>query len=286
MKVEKEGINLNAARLQNGSVIAAIDYSTTEHGPGIYCLDVTCQVPVHFVQESRKVPFFKTSGKGDSVHKELCAFASKMTFERSVDKVTQFQQELQSKVEPIFVRLNTNKLDPDYEPRSVERETTNKEVDARELKIKEDSPKPPQTVSSLKSLKKLFQTAEPDLLASVYVSYNGHKLPITELISDQFIAAKKLWQGTTLNIPYFIHGEITRIVRLEKVWYFNMNEDFYPFTLVVFEKYFKHFTHTDEELLNRPILVMGRLKKNEFNKEKPVTEMVIKANAFIEFLDK
>lgn len=276
---------MNAARLQDGTIIAAKDYSPAEHGLSICCMDIACQVPVHFVQETKKVPFFKTSGKGESVHKELCAFASKMTFERSLFKVTQFQRELQNKVDPIMVRLNTNKLDPDYVPKSVEREGNNKEVDARELKVKDDSPKPPQTVSSLKSLKKLFQTADPDLLASICITYNGHKIPITELISDHFIAAKKLWQGTSLNIPYFIHGEITRIVRLDKVWYFNMGDEVYPFTLVVFEKYFKHFSYTDEELLNRNILVMGRLKKNEFNQDKLVTEMVIKADSYIEFLD-
>lgn len=276
---------MNAARLQDGNIIVAKDYSPEKHGLEIYCMDVACQAPVHFVQEGKKVSFFKTSGKGESVHKELCAFAAKMTFERSLFKVTQFQQELKSQVDPIMVRLNTNKLDPDYVPRTVEREGNNKEVDARELKISNDSPKPPQTVSSLKSLKKLFQTADPDLIASIFISYNGHKLPITELISDQYIAAKKLWQGTTLNLNYFIHGEITSIVRLDKVWYFNMGDETYPFTLVVFEKYFKYFTYTDEELLNRTILVMGRLKKNDFNKDKFVTEMVIKADAYIEFLN-
>ncbi|UXJ71368.1 hypothetical protein [Lysinibacillus fusiformis] len=276
---------MNAARLQDGTIIVAKDYSPETHGLEIYCMDIACRAPVHFVQEGKKVSFFKTSGKGESVHKELCAFAGKMTFERSLFKVTQFQQELKSQVDPIMVRLNTNKLDPDYVPRSVEREGNNKEVDARELKISNDSPKPPQTVSSLKSLKKLFQTADPDLLASIFISYNGHKLPITDLISDQYLAAKKLWQGTSLNVNYFIHGEVTSIVRLDKVWYFNMGDDRFPFTLVVFEKYFEHFTYTDEDLLNRTILVMGRLKKNDFNKDKFVTEMVIKADAYIEFLD-
>ncbi len=281
----KEDLDMNAARLQDGTIIAAKNYSPASHGLDIYCMDIACQVPVHFVQEGKKISFFKTSGKGESVHKELCAFATKMTFERSLFKVTQFQQELKSHVEPIMVRLNTNKLDPDYVPKSIQREEDNNEVNGRELKVKDDSPKPPQTLSSLKSLKKLFQTADPDLLASIFISYNGHKVPITELISDQYIAAKKLWKGTSLNVNYFIHGEITSIVRLDKVWYFNMGEDAYPFTLVVFEKYFKYFTYKDEELLNRTILVMGRLKKNDFNKEKFVTEMIIKADAYIEFLD-
>jgi len=282
---------MNAARLQDGTIIAAKDYCLSEHGAAIYCMDIACKVPVHYVQKSEKNAFFKTSGKGESVHKELCAFATKMTFERSLFKVTQFQQELKSKIDPIIVRLNTDKLDPDYIPKTVTRNSSGnqeqqKEGKTRESKGKADGQNPPQAVSNLKNLKKLFQTEEPDLLASIYANYNGYKLPITELISDQYLAAKKLWQGTALNVPYFIYGEITKIVRLEKVWYFNMGIGSNPFTLVVFEKYFEHFTFTDEDLLNRPILVMGRLKKNDFHKGKFATEMFIKSNTFIEFLDK
>ncbi|MGN4128006.1 hypothetical protein ACMGD3_23830 [Lysinibacillus sphaericus] len=278
---------MNAARLHDGTIIAVKDYCPNEHGVAIYCMDIACQVPVHYVPKSKKAAFFKTSGKGDSVHKELCAFATKMTFERSLFKVTQFQKELKSKVDPIMVRLNIDKLDPDYIPKTTGKKASDKkESIPRELKVDDDSQNPPQAVSSLKNLKKLFQTEEPDLLASIYANYNGYKLPITELISDQYLAAKKLWQGTALNVPYFIYGEITKIVRLDKVWYFNMGNSSSSFTLVVFEKYFKHFTYTDEELLNRPILVTGRLKKNDFKKGEFATEMIIKANSFIEFLDK
>lgn len=279
---------MNAARLQDGAIIAAKDYCPSEHGVAIYCMDVACQVPVHFVQKSKKAAFFKTTGKGDSVHKDLCAFATKMTFERSLLKVAQFQREIKSKVETVFMKINIDKLDPDYIPKTINRTGTTSTggSSSRELIVTDDSNKKPQAVSTLKNLKKLFQTEEPDYLASIYANYNGYKLPITELISDQYLAAKKLWQGTALNVPYFIYGEITKIVKLEKVWYFNMGESSSsPFTLVVFEKYFKYFTYTEEELLNRPILVTGRLKKNDFKKGEFATEMIIKANSFIEFLD-
>lgn len=249
-------------------------------------MDVACRVPVHFVQKSKKAAFFKTTGKGESVHKDLCAFATKMTFERSLFKVTQFQKEIQSKVEPIIMKLNIDKLDPDYIPKTINRTGLNKTPGSSSRVVTDESDKKPQAVTNLKSLKKLFQTEEPDYLATIYANYNGYKLPITEIISDQYLAAKKLWQGTALNVPYFIYGEITKIVRLDKVWYFNMGESSSsPFTLVVFERNFKHFTYTDEELLNRPILVTGRLKKNDYKKDEFVTEMIIKANSFIEFLD-
>ena len=138
-------------------------------------------------------------------------------------------------------------------------------------------------------MKKLFLTGEPDLLASVIISINGFKIPISELIVDQHTAHTKVMKNLALDVPYFVHGTITKIVRLPRVWYFNMNEDGYYFTLVVFERYFKYFTFKDEELIGRPILVMGKLKQNKFNEgkvnAKDGTEIILKSNDYIEFLD-
>lgn len=278
---------MHSARLMNGSIVAAKNYSLEEHGVSLFCMDAICNAPVHFVRESSKSSFFKTSGKGDSVHKEGCAFASKLSFENTVSKVSIFQQELRSSGGDEFViRLNTNKIDPDYVPRNIEREAKEKEVDPTQIKVKQETNDPPQTLSSLSSLKKLFTTVDADLLAGIVVSVQGYKLPISQLISDYRSIHQRLWSGTALNIPYFVHGTIQKIVRLPKVWYFNLHDgqDFY-FTLVVFEKYFNHFTLTDEELMERPVLVMGKLRKNTFNQTKPSTEMVIKSNKYIEFLD-
>lgn len=278
---------MHSARIMDGSIVAAKKYNPDIHGSTIFCMDSTCNVPVHFVRESEKIAFFKTSGKGNSVHKESCAFATRLSFERAVSKVNVFQQEQRSEgLDEFIVRLNTNKLDPDYIPRSIERESTEKEVDPTNIKIKQDKVTPPQTVSSLTSIKKLFTTVEPDLLATITVSVQGYKLPISQLISDYQSIHKRLWNNQTLNIPYFIYGSIQKIVRLGKVWYFNMHDgdDFY-FTLIVFEKYFKYFTYTDEQLLERPILVMGKLRKNTFKENHRNTEMIIKSNKYIEFLD-
>lgn len=278
---------MHSARLLDGRIVSAKSYSIEEHGSSIFCMDSSCNVPVHFVQESEKVPFFKTSGKGSSVHKEGCAFASKLSFERAVSKVSVFQQELRkNSADEFVIRLNTNKIDPDYVPRSIERDSKEKEVDPTQIKVKQDKVDPPQTLSSLTSLRKLFTTVEPDLLASIVVSVQGYKLPISQLISDYHSIHHRFWKNQTLNIPYFIHGTIQKIVRLNKVWYFNLHDgdDFY-FTLVVFEKYFKHFTYTDEQLLERPVLVMGKLRKNTFQENRQNTEMLIKSNKYLEFLD-
>lgn len=281
---------MHSARLGDGRIISAKDYLPDVHGPSLFCLDSTCKVPVHYVQESEKVPFFKTSGKSASVHIQGCAFASKLTFESAVSKVSAFQQEFsENGLDEFVVRLNTNKLDPDYVPRE-RGEPKEKEVDPnaiKEIKEKKEKTDKPQTLSTLASLVKLFTSVEPDLLATVKISYQGHKLPISLLISDYYSIHHRLWKGETLDIPYFIHGQIHKIIRLPRVWLFNMHdqEKEFFFTLVVFEKYFNHFTYTDEELLERPILVMGKLRKNTFKEGQQNTEMVIKSNDYIEFLD-
>lgn len=74
-------------------------------------------------------------------------------------------------------------------------------------------------------------------------------------------------------------------MRREKVWYVNfVKKDDCRFSLVIFDKYFKHFTYTDEQLKGRNVLAYGFLKKNNFNEELKSTEMLIKSNKCIEFL--
>jgi hypothetical protein len=51
----------------------------------------------------------------------------------------------------------------------------------------------------------------------------------------------------------------------------------------VFEKYFKHFTYTNEQLEGKNVLAWGILKKNVY-KDKNTTEMVIKSNKYLEFI--
>lgn len=274
------------AKLADNTVVNATDFQEMSQQTPIFCMD--CRAPVHFVKESNKVAFFKTSGKGASVHLEGCAFAAPMTFTESVGKIMQLQKEMITQVEPIVVRLSLNKLDPEYVAQDRGR-PNEQEVTGRTLKVPNDGPKQPKTLTTLKGLKKLFLTGEPDLLASVIISINGFKIPISELIVDQQTAHTKVMKNLALDVPYFVHGTITKIVRLPRVWYFNMNEDNYYFTLVVFERYFKYFTFKDEELIGHPILVMGKLKQNKFNEgkanAKEGTEIIIKSNDYLEFLD-
>lgn len=281
---------MHSALLDDGKVVTAKAYDESLHGVRIVCMDKSCGVPVYFIPGSKEVvPHFKTSGKGKSIHKEGCGFAKKLTFQESVAKVSEYQASLREQgIREFVVRLNLNSIDPDFVARTNEIEPKEKEpADKKELDsdaLKEDKTTP-QSIGSLRSVKKLFTTVEPDLLAAIIVSVKGKRIPISELIRHHQIAHTALWEGTTLDVPYFIHGSIEKVIRREKVWYimFTATENTF-FSLVIFNRHFKYFTFKDSELIGKDVLAYGMLKKNEFNKEKNVTEMIIKSNKYIEFL--
>mgnify|MGYP001359432984 CR=1 FL=1 len=280
---------MHSAILPNGKLITAKEYDPKRHGVIIYCMDQSCKVPVHFVKGDDKVaPHFKTSGKGDSIHKSGCGFARKLTFEETVSKVEEYQETLQKQgISDIIVRLNIDKIDPDYVPREVNREPKEKknepppEIDKKLLREKAETP---SSLSSLASIKKLFQSVEPDLLARIIISIKGNRIPISKLICHYTKAHELLWNNEALDVPYFIYGVVKKVIRREKVIYITFHTSDYFFTLVVFEKYFKHFTYSDDDLIDKEILATGYLRKNEFQKDKPSTEMIIKSNKYIEFL--
>lgn len=274
---------MHSALLPNGMIVAASEYSPDRHGVNIHCMDASCKVPVIFIQQTdNTIPHFKTSGKGGSIHKPGCGFFKKLTFQESVSKVSEYQRTFQnSGLQEIIVRMNLNSIDPDYEPKSIEREKKEKKIDGVEVKIKKDN-ETPQTIASLKAVKKLFTGYEPDILASIMISVKGIKIAISELIQDYQKAHDALWSDElSSNLPYFVHGTVDKVIRRDKVWYVNFTNNF---SLVVFERNFKHFTYKDEQLVGKEILAYGYLKKNTFIKERQSTEMLIKSNRYLEFL--
>ncbi|MFD5853714.1 hypothetical protein ACFWGC_26635 [Cytobacillus pseudoceanisediminis] len=278
---------MRSAILASGQLISANEYTPEIHGSQILCMDPSCKAPVIFVPSSDTISsHFKTSGKGESIHAINCGFFQSLSFQDSVAKVTEYQNIIQNSSKELVVRINMNAIDPDYKPRAVEREEKEKEKkDGQEVKIKKEQT-PPQTVSSLRSVKKLFTSYGPDVLASIIISIKGTKVPISYLIRNYKEAHEALWTDKlNQNLPYFVHGVIEWVIRRDKVWYINfVNEDNCLYSLVIFEKYFKHFTYKDDELKGKEILAYGYLKKNTFSKEKQSTEMQIKSNSYIEFL--
>lgn len=83
---------------------------------------------------------------------------------------------------------------------------------------------------------------------------------------------------------YFVYGTVSKILRRNKVVYISFEKiNDTPFTLVVFEPHFSHFTYKDKQLLGKDVLVYGFFKKNEFNGNKE-TEMVIKSNKYTTYI--
>ncbi len=283
-------LTMHSACLPDGKVITATSYDECLHGSLLSCIDKSCGVPVIFVQGTKDIiPHFKTSGKGASVHHKTCGFFRKLTFEETVSKVSEYQNSLRAYgIREFVVRLNLNSIDPDYEIRTLER--TPKEVEEKEKEelesdaLKEETASP-KSIGSLRSIKKLFSTVEPDLLASIIVTVKGIRVPISELIRFYEHAHKALWDDKTLDVSYFIHGTVEKVVRRDKVWFINFHTtDNCFFSLVIFDRHFKHFTLKDNELIGKSILAYGYLKKNTYTKDKQATEMVIKSNKYIEFL--
>ncbi|MDQ0271248.1 hypothetical protein [Cytobacillus purgationiresistens] len=278
---------MHSALLPNGKLVTANDYAYDIYGTRIFCMDQSCSVPVIFIPPSKeKSGYFKTSGKGLSVHNPDCGFFQTLSFQNTVAKVQEYQKAIQSSSSPneITVRMNLNSLDPDYSPRVLEKEEKEHKKEET-IKIKKDN-NTPQSISSLKSIKKLFTSTEPDILASILVSIKGLKIPISELIRPCLDAHNALWSDSlNQSIPYFVHGKVEKVIRREKVWYINLSteEDVY-FSLVIFEPYFKYFDLKDSELLNKEILAYGLLKKNNYTKDRQSTEMIIKTQKYIEFL--
>ena len=278
----------SAILIHSKKLITAKSYDEELHGKCLECMDKSCGAPVIYIPERQGVAaHFKTSGKGESIHKATCGFGKNLDFATALSKVNEYQEDYgKHGIREILVRLNLNTIDPDYEPRVINRESNEeKEVAELDEKVLKSTAPTPKSIGSLKTVKKLFTTVEPDLLASIIISGKGSKVPVSELIRSSKDAHKALWENMTLDFPYFIHGTIEKVIRREKVWFIKLDaiEDTY-FSLVVFEKYFHHFTYKDAELVGRSILAYGYLKKNEFNKEKPATEMIIKSNKYIEFL--
>ena len=280
---------MHSALLPDGKVVTAVTYDANLHGTRLQCMDKGCRAPVSYIPGTHEiVAHFKTSGKGDSVHKEGCGFARKLSFQETVNKVGEYQADISKQgVREIVVRLNLNSIDPDYESRAVEREDSEKVKEKQELDdkaLKESKPTPKQ-IGSLKTVKKLFTTVEPDLLASIYLSIKGNKIPISELIMTHEQAHHALWEERALSVPYFIHGKIDKVIRREKVWYINFQTPAeYYFSLVLFDRHFQHFTYSDKDLIGKEIMACGLLKKNKYKEEKKSTEMIIKSNKYIEFL--
>jgi len=276
------------ALMHSGKVVTAAEYNPNTHGNRIYCIDKACKVPVIHVSKGGKEAHFKTTGKLESKHNPSCGFYEPLDVISAIKKVSEYQDELlNGGLKELIIRLNMLRIDPEYEPRQIEKKEKEEDDGEKEEKIKASSGnEQSSTISSVKSVAKLLMMHEPDVLASILLNIGGgRKVPLSSLIVNQEVAHELLWSDCMLkNSGYFVFGKIHSVLRREKVIYVTFEKvNDCPFTLVVFDKYFKYFTFTDEALIGQTVLCFGHLRKNEYL-GKNTTEMLIKSNKYIERL--
>lgn len=279
--IERDGEMLSA-KLHDGKVVSSLEYDANVHGHRIFCLDKKCKAPLIFVQgNDTRAAHFKTSGKGDSVHRSGCGFYQPLDLVESINKVKEYQQDgVQNDMKEIVIRLSMNRIDPDKETSTIEREKGKK--DPNNIKVKNDS-LTPQSISSVKGAVKLLTEYEPDILSSILINVGGgRKVPISDLIVDQDQAHKILWNDDIMNnVGYFVYGKVAKMVKREKVMYINFEDKNVPFTIVIFQKHWNDFSYSEKQLIGKDVLVYGHLRKNEYQ-DKQLTEIIIKSDKYLE----
>jgi hypothetical protein len=278
---------LKTALLHNDQVIHADAYDSQKHGTRLYCIDKTCRAPLIFVPKSKKAAaHFKTTGRHDSQHTPTCGFFQPLECKDAIRKVKEYQGFFLEgeNIHETVIRLDMKRIDPDYEPRQVERSGENKEKKEK-IKVKEERENP-ESVGSVKSVVKLLTSYEPDLLATVLFNVGGgRKVPLSSIVINQEDAHHILMANEVIrNVGYFVYGTVKNLIRREKVWYVNYEPvNNITFTLVIFDRYFEYFTYTDEELVGKDVLTYGFLRKNEYQGEIR-TEMLIKSDKYLEII--
>ncbi|WP_214483766.1 hypothetical protein [Bacillus sp. SM2101] len=276
---------MNTALLHNGEIITAKEYDESTNGSRIYCIDKNCRAPlIHVVKTQNKSEHFKTTGKGESKHKQKCGFYEPLDLLESVAKVKEYQEDLGDNMNETLIRLNMNRIDPDHESKAVERGKKDKKDDSTKIKVKQDNDTP-ASISSVKSVVKLITEYEPDILASILVNVGGgYKIPISELVVKHIDAHKMLWEDRVFDVGYFVYGKVANMIKRDKVQYINFDEEQgVAFTIVLFQKYWHEFNYSNEELVGKHVMVYGHLRKNEYQGKRE-TEMIIKSDKYVEVL--
>lgn len=270
------------ARLHDNKLVFSYDYQIDIHGNRLFCVDKKCNAPLIFIPGNEtKTAHFKTSGKGESKHNSYCGFYKSLDLVGSIKKVKEYQSEgFLSEAKEVVIRLSMNRIDPDKETSTIEREK--KKKDTEKVKVKNDNITP-QTISSVKGVVKLLTEYEPDILSSVLINVGGgRKIPISEIITDQEQAHNLLWEEKThKDIGYFVYGTVSNVVKREKVMYINFEEKEVPFTIVIFNKHWANFSYSEQQITGKNILVYGHLRKNSY-KDINLTEMIIKSDKYLE----
>lgn len=257
---------MKSAKLRNGRGFLATEYDVRVHGEDIYC-DCGAKVIHVTPNNDERDPFFKTTGRGDSRHKEGCREIRNLYINhikegfRYVDTIKSLPDdelivislELGKKKAIAGTGLGTDESDPKFKPNYIN-------------KPGHTEKKAPESIKTLKKVADLIRRNEPEQLSKIVFKRCGKKIHFYDFVIDQNVAYKKANQVDEYNQDYIIYGKVRSIVKIEdKVMFINFDEQegAKPFALVIFANKFDRFKFVNKKIESKFVLAFGnvRLKK-------------------------
>jgi hypothetical protein len=265
------------AKLPDGSIINAKEYIANLHKGKIIC--PYCEVPaIHVVPHDRQ-PFFKTTGRGKSKHKENCPEYRDLSIMNSINKIKRYStkiEDLTDYTEYIF-NLNLDNIDIDKAPHGKIQEisSSHPKKKYRYTNKYNDRNYAPAVIKTLALLAKLIKDNNSELDKIVF-NCNGRKYLIEEIIIDQNKAFDLVSTSQNENRDYVVYGKVRSVVPLKTVKYINFDEQdgMKSFTAVIFKEYFPFFT-CEDKIIGKPVLIAGKLKLNKIYNQ---TEIIVKSD--------
>lgn len=266
------------ALLPTKEIINAKEYDRLIHGEELFC--VSCKVPVIFVgqDQSNRSPFFKTTGRKESVHKKDCKevrnlaiFDSLKTVNRYTGKVDDDNNHL---IELDFAL--DNKAQIPHGPISEIGEDHSKKRLTYVNKYSGTKNALFKRITSLSGIAKLLKNS-PEELARITFTQQGELFSFSEIVIDQNKATKIALENSYTNVDFIVYGVVRSVIKTEKVMFINFDAQngLKPFDIFVFAGDFKWFMLTRENLERKPILARGKIKYNKlYNK----AEMQVRSN--------
>ncbi|MQL53631.1 hypothetical protein GFC01_15440 [Desulfofundulus thermobenzoicus] len=261
------------ALLPNGKIINAKEYDQLIHGEKLFC--VSCKKPVIYVgsDQGNREPFFKTTGRGESIHKEDCKERRTLIIFDSLKTINKYTTDM-SKMDSEDKYLIKLDFAPDNKEQiphgSIDEidESHPKKKFTYAYKYSKKRSTLPKRITSLSQIARLLKN-KPEDLSRITFTQQGELFSFTDIVIDQDKATEIALGNKYTNIDFIIYGVVRSVIKTEKVMFVNLDtqDGLKPFDIFVFAGDFKWFTLTKEQLEGKPILARGKIKFNErYNK--------------------
>jgi len=265
------------ARLIDGSIINANEYIRNLHEGKILC--PYCDAPVIYVMPQEKDPYFKTTGKNNSIHDKYCSERRELAVFDSIRQIKRYTakiDDLTDYKEYIF-NLNLENIHIDEEHRGKVNEIGFNHP-KKKLKYTNRYGNTKNALRNIRTLDLLAKIIRKNYkeLNKIVFDYNGCKYLLEDIIIDQNKAFELASTGQIKDIDYVVYGKVRSLISRETVKYINLEEQdgMVPFTGVIFKDHFPDFTY-DERINGKPVLIAGKLLLNKmYNK----AQIIIKSD--------